>query len=576
MRNLQLAWIFSQIANILEIKGENPHKIRAYKRAAREIAHLPTDIGDIHREGQLRSIPGIGPALADKIDQWLTTGEMDYYEELQTQIPAGLLELLNLPGIGPKTISTLHQELGIRDVEDLERAARKRKIRTLKGMGVKTEKAILHGITMWRSRDHLVLAALARPQIQDLVFDLQGLSKVDQAQIVGGLRRRKDMVGHGDILLITRDIGLLREAVGQLPQVQEILAQEEYLLRVRLKTGLEVQFFLAAPETAVTALTASTGSQRHWEELQGLAHNKGWQLSFQGLFQGEQALLLADEGDLYGRLGLDFIPPELREGRGEIAAAQAHGLPRLVEKQDIQGDLHVHSHYSDGTASIEEMAQAMQARGIKYLAICDHSRSLGVARGLTIERLRRQGQEIRELNKRLTNFKVLRGAEVDILADGSLDFPDDVLAELDVVVASIHTGMGQSSEQITNRLLAAINNPHVDIIGHPTGRLLGRREPYKVDMERVIEAAAKTGTALEINSFPDRLDLNDVHARWAKEAGVLIAIDTDAHSPGELDYLEYGIGTARRAWLEKDDILNCRSWEELQEIFARCSSTTRR
>lgn len=576
MKNLQLSWILREIADLLELKGDNPFKIRAYRNAAHQVEHLPIDIGELGAEGRLREIRGIGPALEKKIDEWLSTGQMTYYNKLREEVPPGLLDLLTIPGLGPRLVVTLHRELGIESIDDLETAARGRKVRQVKGIGGKTEMAILRGIEMWRRRGGQALAYMARPITIELARRLATLVGVVRAELVGGLRRRQETVASGDILVVAEDPAPVVAAFCELPIIEEIKDRQDNSAAVTLTSGLEMNLYCASPEEYPTARQQFTGSGDHNRRLEELAKKAGLALKPAGLFSSsEDRMPVADEADVYRICGLPFIEPELREDRGEVEAALEGRLPCLIKEEDIQGDLHVHSHWSDGTTSIRAMAEALRERGRKYMAICDHSRSLAIARGLSLERLGKQREEVRQLNEDLEGFRILTGVEVDILADGRLDYPDEVLAEMDVVVASIHTGFNQTGEKITERILAAIQNPHVDIIAHPTGRLLGRREPLEVDVERIIEEAARTGTILEINAYPDRLDLNEIHARWAKEAGVLLAINTDAHAPDQLDYLEYGVGVARRAWLEPKDVINCRPWEELEEILASVQSTRR-
>lgn len=576
MKNLQLSWILREIADLLELKGDNPFKIRAYRNAAHQVEHLPIDIGELGAEGRLREIRGIGPALEKKIDEWLSTGQMTYYNKLREEVPPGLLDLLTIPGLGPRLVVTLHRELGIESIDDLETAARGRKVRQVKGIGGKTEMAILRGIEMWRRRGGQALAYMARPITIELARRLATLVGVVRAELVGGLRRRQETVASGDILVVAEDPAPVVAAFCELPIIEEVKDRQDNSAEVTLTSGLEMNLYCASPEEYPTARQQFTGSGDHNRRLEELAKKAGLALKPAGLFSSsEDRMPVADEADVYRICGLPFIEPELREDRGEVEAALEGRLPCLIKEEDIQGDLHVHSHWSDGTTSIRAMAEALRERGRKYMAICDHSRSLAIARGLSLERLGKQREEVRQLNEDLEGFRILTGVEVDILADGRLDYPDEVLAEMDVVVASIHTGFNQTGEKITERIIAAIQNPHVDIIAHPTGRLLGRREPLEVDVERIIEEAARTGTILEINAYPDRLDLNEIHARWAKEAGVLLAINTDAHAPDQLDYLEYGVGVARRAWLEPKDVINCRPWEELEEILASVQSTRR-
>lgn len=566
MKNLELAWILAEIGDLLELQGENPFKVRAYRRAARAIELLPEDIEAVWRRGELGRIEGIGKALEEKIDEWLSTGVMTYYEELRRQLPPGLRELTRVPGVGPKLAQRLYQELGIRNLDELEAACREQRLRHVKGLGARSEENILRGIERLRRQMERFPLGLALPVAQQLVRALAEFPSVQRVAIAGSLRRGRETVGDVDIVASSADPASVMDEFVRTPGVEQVLARGDTKASIVLKMGLQVDLRVVRDDQFAAALHHFTGSKEHHVALRELAQAKGLKISEYGIVRVDEGepLAVATEADVFAAVGLPCIPPELREDGSEIAAAREGRLPALITLGDIKGDLHVHSEWSDGLHSIEAMALAARERGYEYIAITDHSPSLSVARGLDPSRLEEQLEEIARLNRRLDGIRILTGCEVDILRDGSLDLPDEILARLDVVVASVHSAMNLDEAEMTERIVAAMRNPHVDIIGHPTGRILGRREPYAVDMERIIAVAAETGTCLEINASPDRMDLKDVHARWARERGVMIVINTDAHSTDGLDQMAYGVTVARRAWLGKADVLNCLSWPELK------------
>lgn len=566
MKNLELAWILAEIGDLLELQGENPFKVRAYRRAARAIELLPEDIEAVWRRGELGRIEGIGKALEEKIDEWLSTGVMTYYEELRRQLPPGLRELTRVPGVGPKLAQRLYQELGIRNLDELEAACREQRLRHVKGLGARWEENILRGIERLRRQMERFPLGLALPVAQQLVRALAEFPSVQRVAIAGSLRRGRETVGDVDIVASSADPASVMDEFVRTPGVEQVLARGDTKASIVLKMGLQVDLRVVRDDQFAAALHHFTGSKEHNVALRELAQAKGLKISEYGIVRVDEGepLAVATEADVFAAVGLPCIPPELREDGSEIAAAREGRLPALITLGDIKGDLHVHSEWSDGLHSIEAMALAARERGYEYIAITDHSPSLSVARGLDPSRLEEQLEEIARLNRRLDGIRILTGCEVDILRDGSLDLPDEILARLDVVVASVHSAMNLDEAEMTERIVAAMRNPHVDIIGHPTGRILGRREPYAVDMERIIAVAAETGTCLEINASPDRMDLKDVHARWARERGVMIVINTDAHSTDGLDQMAYGVTVARRAWLGKADVLNCLSWPELK------------
>jgi DNA polymerase (family 10) len=569
MKNQEIADIFERIADILEIQGEGVFHVNAYRRAARIVEDLPGDVADLLESGELLNTKGIGKATADGIAEYLKTGRMSRYEEARKAIPKGLVELLSIPGLGPKTIGLLWRELDVKSLKSLKRALKGRKILDLPGIGSKKVENIEAGIRVYESRTGRLTLGTVLPASLATVSELKEATGIDEIEVAGSIRRWRETIGDIDILALSSDARPVIDAFTTLPRVTEVLAAGSTKASVRVADGLQMDLRVVPPESYGAALNYFTGSKEHNVRLRGIAQSMGLKLSEYGLFKGERRVAGKTEESIYRKLGMEYVEPELREDRGEIEAALEGELPELLELSDIRGDLHAHSNYSDGHASIEEMARAAKARGYSYISMNDHTHSLGVAHGLTVERLLEQGEEIDAVNKRLKGFTVLKSTEVDILSDGSLDFPDDVLGDLDIVVASIHSGFQHSMDKITGRMVSAIENPHVDIIGHPTGRLLGTRPAYDVDLERVMEAAAEHGTALEINSHYDRLDLNDVNSRRAAEMGVKVAISTDSHHIDHLWMMELGVRTARRGWLTRDDVLNTLTLARLLKAIGR-------
>jgi len=559
MSNAEIAEVFSQIAGLLEIKGESVFKVRAYEKAAQTIAGLTEGLADLRRLGELRHLPGIGDSIAEKIEELLDAGRCAFREELLKELPAGLLEMLEVPELGPKKVKLLYNTLGLCTVNQLERAAQDGKLRELKGFGEKTEVNILKGIERRRRFSDRAPLARAYPLAEAIVTGLKKQAPVKQIEVAGSLRRMRDTVGDLDILTTSDKPGEVIKVFLKLPQVREVSEKGETKASIITIGGLQVDLRVVPPESFGAALLYFTGSKEHNVKLRELALKQQMRINeyaVSDLATGKR-LGGATEEEMYAALKLPWMPPEIREDRGEIEAAQHHKLPRLVEEKDIRGDLHIHSDWSDGTASIPELAREALRRGYEYIAICDHSPAQAIARGLETERLRERNREIEKFRRQFPELTILAGMEVDIRADGALDYPDEILAELDFVIASLHTGWRASEEANTERILKAIANPWVDVIGHPTGRLIGQREAYEVDLEKVFAAAAAAGVALEIDAHPDRLDLKDTHARRAKEVGCKIVIDTDAHRLANLSLMRFGVATARRAWLEPKDILNC-------------------
>ncbi|HER24264.1 MAG TPA: DNA polymerase/3'-5' exonuclease PolX [Candidatus Atribacteria bacterium] len=558
MKNLDLSRIFEQIAKILKIKEENPFKIRAYEKVALVLENLAIDIETIYQQGGLNNIPGVGSAIAQKIEEFLTTGKLEYYEKLKETIPSGVIELLDISEVGPKTAKLLYEELGIDNIEKLEKAVKEHQIKDLSGMGEKSEDNILRGIELYKRRKERVLLGTALPLAEEIVESLHQLKETDKISFAGSLRRKKETIGDIDILVTSQKPEKIMKKFTSLPQVSEILAEGPTKSSVITRDDIHVDVRVVEPISFGAALQYFTGSKAHNIKLRELAIKMGFKINEYGVFDAKTGQRKAgkEEEEVYRILNLPFIAPELREDRGEIEAAQENKLPRLIENPQIKGDLHLHSQWSDGVDTIQQMAEAAKKRGYKYIAITDHSQSLKFAGGLTEERLREQVEEIQKLNQELDDFIILTGIEVDIKSDGSLDFSDEILSKLDVVVAAIHSGFKQESKVITERIIKAMQNRFVSIIAHPTGRLIGYRESYQVDINEMIKVAAETGTILEINSHPERLDLNDIYCRMAKDKGVQLAIETDAHSIDGLEFMNLGVDVARRGWLEEKDIIN--------------------
>jgi DNA polymerase (family 10) len=559
MNNRELADTFNLIADLSEIKGEIIYKTLAYRKAAESLAALDRDAIEYWKEGKLREIPGVGEAIAEKIEELLETDRLKFLEKLKKEVPPSLADWLRIPGLGPKKVALIWKSLKIKTVPQLEKAARTGKLRDLPGMGVKSEAAILAGIESIARRSGRIPLGRAYPLAQEIAGALKKVPGVVAVEPAGSLRRMRSDVGDIDILVASADSRPVMEAFVGLPGVARVLGRGATKSSVEFGDGVRAQVWVHPPERFGTALQYATGSKDHNVALRELALKKGFSLSEHALKRtGDgREILCATEAEVYRALGLPWIPPELREDRGEVQAALAGRLPALIEIGDIRADLHVHTKWSDGQLGVLEMARAAMRRGLTLIAITDHSGGLGVAGGLSPERLKEQAAEIRRAREKLGGaITILQGSEVEIKADGSLDYPDEVLAGLDVVIASLHTGLRQPREKVTARALKAIRNPHVDILGHPTGRLYPDREGADLDMDAVLAAAADTRTALEINSHPSRLDLNDQLARRARDMGIVLAINTDAHAEENFDVLFYGIATARRAWLKKEDVLN--------------------
>ncbi|MCM0080409.1 DNA polymerase/3'-5' exonuclease PolX [Geomonas sp. Red32] len=557
MKNREIARIFTDIANIMEVQEGNPFKVRAYRKASLNLEGLNRDLAEMsHKE--ILEIPGVGKDLASLIEEYLSAGSVAMYEHLKESIPAGVFSLLAVPDLGPKTARHIYDTLGITSLEELEEAAREHRLAGIRGIGPKSEEHILKGIdSVRRGRERQPLGKML-PAAQDLVAALKARAPFGRLEIAGSIRRRRDTVKDIDLVATSPDPLKAMDAFVELPQVREVLMKGGTRASVVILDGVQVDLRIVEPDSFGALLGHLTGSKPHNVHLREIAVKRGLKINEYGVFRESDNVRLGGESeeDVYRILKIPVIPPVLREDQGEIEAALAGTLPRLVCLEDLKGDLHVHSKWSDGGHTIRELAEAARQAGLSYFAVTDHSQTLGGARGLTLDRLAEQAREVRAVNEELADFRVLHGTEMDILPDGSLDFPDSVLKELDLVVASVHSAFGLPKDKMTARITAAMRNPYVAIIAHPTGRILGEREAYQVDMEELLKVAAETGTALEINSYPLRLDLADRYVRRAKELGVAIAIDSDTHVKNQFDTLSYGISVAQRGWLEKKDVLN--------------------
>jgi len=570
--NEDIAKIFDQIADILEIKGDNPYRVRAYRNAARIVGGLTQDLCELVERGEdLTKIPGIGDALAKKIVEIVKTGSLRKLEELKKDIPPGLLDLLKIPGLGPKKVRALYEKLGIENLEQLKQAAQEGKIRALEGFGARTEQKILEEIDRVKKAksESRILLSHAEKIAGHLVEYLKSGGGIREIQVAGSFRRRKETVGDLDILVISDNPALVMDNFVAYDVVDEVLMKGETRSSVVLKSGVQVDLRVVPEDSYGAALQYFTGSKAHNIAVRKIAQKAGLKINEYGVFRGEEKIAGATEEEVYAAVGLPWIPPELREDRGEIEAALEGKLPNLIELSHIRGDLHTHTNWTDGHNTVEEMALAAKSLGYEYIAITDHSKHTTIAGGLDEAKFREQIEQIRRINEKIDGIRILSGAEVDILEDGSLDLPDELLAEFDIVVAAVHYKFDLPRDRQTERIIRAIRNPNVDILAHPTGRLIGERKPYEVDLEEIIKVAARTGTVMELNANPQRLDLNDIYCKFAREMGVRIAISTDAHTADSLNYMRFGIGQARRGWLEPDDVINTLPLDKLLKFLHR-------
>jgi DNA polymerase (family 10) len=571
MTNQEIASILNFIAKALEFQGENPFKIKAYQRAARSIEALTRDVASLVERGELRQIEGIGEAIEKKITELVKTGRLEYYENLKASIPEGLFELLKIPHLGPRKIKILYEKLGITTLGELEYACHENRLLELPGFGKKTQQAILEGIQFVKSTWDQFRLGEALPAALEIKNLLRDKAPIKQIHLTGGIRRWKEVIKDIDLIASSSEPERVLEIFIQLPLIGQILSREPGRCVARLANGIPVDLNLVSEENYPYFLFYSTGSKNFLKSLQDEVSKEGFILNDQGLFKEGRKLTCQSEEEIFWQLGLPYIPPELRENTGELVAAREGRLPSLIEEKDIRGLLHVHTTWSDGTASIQEMAQAARDRGYEYIGISDHSQAAFYAHGLDKERLLKQWEDIDRVNRELRGTRVLKGMEVDILADGTLDLEEALLARLDFVVASIHSRFKMNREEMTQRILKAMANPYVTILGHPTGRLILSREPYQVDMEALLEGARRNGVAMELNAHPHRLDLHWLHLKMAMEKGVKISINPDAHQVEGLDDMIYGIGTARRGWVPKEAVMNTLPWEEFKRKLKNAS-----
>ena len=573
MKNQELAKIFYEIANYLEMEGV-AFKPYAYQKAAITLEILEEDVEEIYKKGGIKSlkeIPGVGESIALKIEEYLKTGKIKYYEEFKKKIPVNLEEIIAIEGMGPKKAKVLYQKLGIRNLKDLEKAAKSHKIAPLFSFGEKTEKNILEGIAfLERSKGRFLLGEIL-PKVKEVYQGLKTLKEVEKIDPAGSVRRMKETIGDVDFLVISKNPQKVMDFFVSLPGIVKIWGKGTTKSSVRTREGFDMDIRVVPARSYGSALQYFTGSKEHNIATRKIAMDRGLKLSEYGLFRGLKMIAGKTEEEVYKALGMDWIPPELRENQGEIEAALKRRLPKLVELKDIKGDLHTHSNWDGGKNTIEEMTKRAQEMGYQYLGISDHTKFLRIEHGLNEKQLTQQRKEIESLNSKFKNreinFRILQGAETNILNDGSIDIKDEALKKFDFVIAGIHSNFKMPKEKMTERIIKAMKNPNVDIVSHPTGRILKRRDEYQIDFDKILRVAKETGTILEINSFPERLDLNAENIRQAKEAGVKMVINTDSHHKDQLRFIEFGIAQARRGWAERDDIINVHPLEKLLKFF---------
>jgi len=568
IKNNQIAKKLYEIADLLELKGVS-FKPRAYRRAAQNIESLADDIGTYHKNKKLQDIPGVGESIAEKVEEILETGELEYLKNLKEEFPEGLLDMMDIQGLGPKKLMKLYKNLDITNIDELEKAAKDEKIRDLEGFGKTSEQNILEGLEMFkRSQERFILGHIL-PISNEIEEKLKNQKVVNRIAVAGSIRRRKETIGDVDILITSEEPEEIMDFFTKLPQVNRVLSKGKTKSTIITADDLQIDLRVVADDSFGSALQYFTGSKAHNIKLRRLALDKNWKLSEYGLTDNETNEKIAgkEENKIYEELGLAYIEPELREDRGEVEAALEDNLPDLVKRDEIRGDLHIHTKWSEGNHSIEEMAEEAIKKGHEYIAICDHSGTLQIAQGLKDEEIREQIKEIDTLNEKMDNIEILRGIEANIDKDGKLDVKNEVLKDLDFVVASIHHGFKKSQKEQTERIITAMQNEYVNAIGHPTGRMLNKREPYDLDITKIFETAEDLGVSLELNSQPDRLDLSDVNCLEAKKFDLKIVINTDSHNKNHLRYIDLGVVTARRGWLEKENILNTLSLSNLKKYL---------
>jgi len=573
MTNKELAKIFFEIADYLQGKGVD-FKPYAYRKAAFALESLERDVREIYREEgikKIEEIPGVGESIALKIEEYIKTGKIKYYEKIKKELPVNLREITQIEGMGPRKARILYKKLGIRNLKDLEKAAKEHKIAPLFGFGEKTEKNILEGIAFLKRDKGRFLLGYIMPTVEQIIRSLKKLKEVKKINVAGSVRRMKETIGDVDILIVSENSKKVMDFFVSLPGVMRIWGKGATRASIRLKEGFDVDLRVVSEKSYGSALQYFTGSKEHNIMTRKIAMEKGLKLNEYGVFKGSKMLASRTEKDVYKAIGLPFIPPEIRENQGEIEAALENRLPRLIDYDDIKGDLHCHSHWNGGANSIKEMAEKAREMGYEYIGISDHTKFLRIEHGLNEKQLLEQKKEIDKLNKEFESqglkFRILHGCEANILNDGSVDIKDEILEKLDYVIAGIHSNFKMEKKKMTERIIKAMRNPNIDIISHPTGRLIQRRDEYQIDFEKILRTAKETKTILEINSYPERLDLKDVYIRKAKEAGVKMVINTDSHEKNQLRFIRFGIAQARRGWAEKKDIINTLPLEKILKFF---------
>ena len=570
IHNTDIADIFNKVANLLDIEGANPFRVRAYRNAARTLSSLPRNVSDMIAENHdLTNLAGIGKDLAGKIKEIVETGSLSQLEEIESKTPAELNRLMKISGLGPKRVKALHRNLGISGLKELREAAEKEKIRKLDGFGPKTEQAILEDLERMGGQKERIKLPEAEQRAGPLLAYLKKVNGLREIIVAGSFRRRKETVGDLDILVTCKKGSRVMDRFAGYEDVRKVISKGKTRSSVVLRSGLQVDLRVLPQVSYGAALHYFTGSKSHNIAVRKLAVKKGLKINEYGVFKKDKRIAGKTEKEVYDTVKLAFIEPELRENRGEVEAARQGRLPDLIKVEDLRGDLHAHTKETDGHNSLEEMAKAAKDRGYEYIAITDHSKKVAMAKGLDAGRLKKQIKEIDRLNEKLDGIIVLKGIEVDILNDGSLDLPDEILKELDLTVCSVHYNRNLSKNKQTERIIRAMDNPYFNILGHPTGRLINERDPYEIDLEKIMEAARDRGCFLEINAHPDRLDLPARYCKMARDMDLKVAISTDAHSLADLDFVRFGIYQARRGWLEAKDVLNTRSWKQLKKMLQR-------
>jgi DNA polymerase (family 10) len=566
MSNEKIAQILYEIADLLELKGVE-FKPRAYRRAARSIEELDKDIVELSKDGKLQEIPGVGQAIAKKVVEIVRSGDLNYLKQLREEFPAGLLQIMEVPEIGPKTTMRLYKDLRITNLHELKKAAEEHKVRELEGFGERSEETILKGIRLLEQRSGRMLLGYAYFYAKDIIDYLISTGGYRLISVAGSLRRMRETIGDLDILVGSDEPGKVMDAFTSNPKVSEVLAKGETKSSIRLKDGIQVDIRVVATESYGAALQYFTGSKEHNIALRSYAIDKGLKINEYGVFKKDTDERIASktEEEVYASLDMETMPPEIRENRGEIKAAIDHRLPSLIELGDIKGDLHVHSTMSDGSATVEEIALEARRIGYEYVGIADHSESLKVARGVSRENLVKNIDAVRKISERMEGIRVLTGAEVEIRGDGSLDYPDNLLSDLDFVVGAVHSGFRMGEKEMTNRIVTAMSNEYLTILAHPTGRVIEQREPFQVDLDTIMDTALENQVFLEVNALPERLDLNDLNCKRAKDRGATLCIGTDAHSVPQLSYMIFGVATGRRGWLETNDVVNTLSLKKLED-----------